>query len=94
MVEIVNELLILGACYHIICFSDFNIDPSSKLKMGVGFISIFVLVVIFNVGIVIRKQFISWRHNRKAAKKMKAIKSVVKMIKKAKIKKPLSPKIK
>ena len=54
-IEVFNELMIMVACYHLIAFSEFNLDPVSQFNMGYSFVAVIVIVVIVNVVLVIIK---------------------------------------
>lgn len=57
LTECFNELMILAACYHLICFSEFNLDIWAQYYTGYSFIAVVTLVVVVNVAIVIHKQY-------------------------------------
>ena len=45
------------ACYHMIAFTDFIIDPETQFVMGYSFIGLIIIVVAINVSIVVVKQY-------------------------------------
>lgn len=63
-IEVFNELMILGACYHLICFSDFNLDVDAQFNMGYSFVALIILVVLVNVVVVIRKQYVAYKKRK------------------------------
>jgi hypothetical protein len=60
-VEVFNELMILVACYHLICFSEFNLDMQAQFNMGYSFVGLIVIVVIVNIVLVVKKQVKSFK---------------------------------
>ena len=63
-IEVFNEVMILGATYHLVCFSDFNLDTDAQFKMGYSFIALFGIVVVVNVAVVVRKQYLALKRKR------------------------------
>jgi hypothetical protein len=55
--EVFNEIMILVACYHLICFSEFIVDSDTQFNMGYSFVALIVCVIVFNVTIVVYKQY-------------------------------------
>lgn len=73
LVEVVNELLIMAACYHIMCFSDFILQEEGHYLMGFGLIGIFLIVVVFNVSVVCRRTILQFRLRRMLKLKKKKL---------------------
>lgn len=55
--ELFNEVMILVACYHLMCFSDFIIDADTQFSMGYSFVAVILVVVVVNVVVVVYKQY-------------------------------------
>lgn len=48
--EVLNEWMVLVACYHLICFSEFNLSSTSYFTMGYSYVGTIGLVVAINIG--------------------------------------------
>jgi len=64
-IEIFNEILVMVACYHMVCFSEFNLSPLEQFNMGYSFVAVFAIAVIANIGLIVAKQVINLRRMRK-----------------------------
>ena len=53
IMEIINELSILVAAYHLIAFNDFVEDPELQYKVGWSIIAVTVLNVLVNMGVMV-----------------------------------------
>lgn len=60
-IEVFNELMILVACYHLICFSEFNLDIRAQYYAGFSYIGVILIVIIVNVSFVLRKMWLALR---------------------------------
>lgn len=53
VLESFNEFMIMVSCYHLVCFSKFNLDIESQFTMGYSYIGVIMIVVfvnLFNMG--------------------------------------------
>jgi hypothetical protein len=64
-IEIFNEILVMIACYHLVCFSEFNLSPVAQFNTGYSFIAVFAVAVIVNIGLIVTKQVFNVRRMRK-----------------------------
>lgn len=48
--ESFNEFMVMVASYHMICYSEFNLDVDSQYIMGYSHIGVIGIVVVVNVG--------------------------------------------
>ena len=53
--EIINEVITMLCCYHLILFSSFNLNPQLQYNTGFSFTFFIVLMLVLNLGIMIRK---------------------------------------
>jgi len=63
--EVFNEVLIMIACYHLICFSEFNLSPIAQFNTGYSYVVVFAVAVIVNIGVIVAKQVANLRRMRK-----------------------------
>jgi hypothetical protein len=52
-VNIFNEVIIMFMNYHLICFSNFNLDLLARFQMGYSQISLIGLLIVVNLSIMI-----------------------------------------
>jgi uncharacterized paraquat-inducible protein A len=70
-IEILNECCFMVINYHMISFSNFNIDPYAQFAMGYSFIVFTVLLVLLNLIYLMTQQMKLW----KRLKRMKVVKA-------------------
>lgn len=75
MTESFNEMMTLLACYHLICFSEFNLDAEAQFSSGYSFIGVIFVVVIVNVGIVTHRWYYGFRRKKLEMQVKKYIKT-------------------
>lgn len=64
-IEVFNEVLIMIACYHLVCFSEFNLSPLAQYNTGYSYVAVFAVAVLVNIGIIVSKQILNVRRMRK-----------------------------
>jgi len=55
--ELFNEVTVMFALYHLICFSDFVPDPSMRFSIGYSICTIMSIQLVVNMFLVLRNQF-------------------------------------
>jgi len=68
-IEIFNECMIMIGCYHLICFSEFNLSSLTQYQTGYSYVAVFAIVLLVNLGVMVFKQLSGLSHK----KKLKAI---------------------
>jgi hypothetical protein len=56
-VEIFNEIMIIVMNYHMLTFTDFNLDAMGQYKMGYSFILIILVVITINILVMLDKKY-------------------------------------
>jgi len=67
-IEIWNETLIMFANYHMICFSEFNLNLEAQYQMGYSFIVLFIILVFTNIMVIVNKSYKSYVRNKELRK--------------------------
>jgi hypothetical protein len=55
-IEIFNEIMIMIINYHMVSFSEFNLDVNMQFNMGYSLIAVIFFVVFVNIMSMVRKQ--------------------------------------
>jgi hypothetical protein len=80
-IEIFNEVMIMIVNYHLICFSEFNMDVDMQFNMGYSLIFFIFFVVFVNIMVMVRKQFDRHKRLRVLKQNNKNLVAQVKLIK-------------
>jgi hypothetical protein len=70
-IEIFNEIMIMMINYHMVCFSEFNLDLMAQFNMGYSFVVCILVVVFGNIMVLAIKQIKSWRRKKMLAKRVR-----------------------
>ena len=65
--EVLNESLLMVLSYHLIMFSDYNLNPDFVYTMGNWFVYITYSLILVNLGYIINKDIAKLIRNRNLA---------------------------
>ena len=63
--EMFNESMIMFSCYHMFCFTNFNLDGEQKYRMGYSIIIFMAITFLWNIYKMINKNVSLWRSKKR-----------------------------
>jgi hypothetical protein len=63
--ELFNEAILMILYYHVIIFSDFILEPTTKFQMGYSFLAFISLIIMMNLFLSFQKSYTQLRIKRR-----------------------------
>lgn len=82
--ECFNEFMIIVMSYHMICFSEFNLEVDSRFVMGYSFIAFVLLIILVNLIYMIHDSVLKYRRRKSYKQKMALVKIKLQLAEKLK----------